>query len=173
MKLKQLLENENKYKINWIRPDENYFKQELRELSDNEANYDLLKPFKVLPKTMEMYRNKQKPNQEIYNEIMNFYKSGQPKLVSQQESKNIDNMNKDHNSPKELDDFIKGDKGFPIFKKHLSITHNNLQKNKVINLPMPFVIKLPNGKLHLIGGAKRSIVALAYGIPITVWMMHF
>lgn len=60
--------------------------------------------------------------------------------------------------------------------KNYLITYDDLIKNKSISLPAPFIINLKNtdGKpYHLIGGHKRSTIALQLGIPVKCWFIEF
>jgi hypothetical protein len=55
-------------------------------------------------------------------------------------------------------------------------TYDALVKDKSISLPSPFIINLKNtdGKpYHLVGGHKRSTIALQLGIPVTAWLIEF
>ncbi len=55
-------------------------------------------------------------------------------------------------------------------------TYDNLVDNKNISLPAPFIINLKNdeGKpYHLVGGHKRSTIALQLGIPVKAWFIEF
>ena len=54
--------------------------------------------------------------------------------------------------------------------------YNELEKEKSITKPAPFIINLKNndGKpYHLIGGHKRSTIALQLGIPVKAWFIEF
>jgi len=56
------------------------------------------------------------------------------------------------------------------------ITYDELVKEKSITKPAPFIINLKNddGKpYHLIGGHKRSTIALQLGIPVKAWYIQF
>jgi hypothetical protein len=56
------------------------------------------------------------------------------------------------------------------------ITYDELVKEKSITKPSPFIINLKNdaGKpYHLIGGHKRSTIALQLGIPVKAWFIEF
>jgi hypothetical protein len=55
-------------------------------------------------------------------------------------------------------------------------TYDALVKDKSISLPAPFIINLKNkeGKTsHLVGGHKRSTIALQLGIPVKAWYIEF
>jgi hypothetical protein len=57
-------------------------------------------------------------------------------------------------------------------------TYDTLVKDKSISLPAPFIINLENddeepNQYHLIGGHKRSTVALQLGIPVKAWFIKF
>ena len=55
-------------------------------------------------------------------------------------------------------------------------TYDNLVDNKNISLPAPFIIELKNNEgkpYHLIGGHKRSTIALQLGIPVKAWLIKF
>jgi hypothetical protein len=56
------------------------------------------------------------------------------------------------------------------------ITYDELVKEKSISKPAPFIINLKNddGKpYHLVGGHKRSTIALQLGIPVKAWLIEF
>jgi hypothetical protein len=56
------------------------------------------------------------------------------------------------------------------------ITYDELVKEKSISKPAPFIINLKNteGKpYHLVGGHKRTTVALQLGIPVKAWFIEF
>jgi hypothetical protein len=56
------------------------------------------------------------------------------------------------------------------------ITYDELVKDKSISKPAPFIINLKNmdGKpYHLVGGHKRTTVALQLGIPVKAWFIEF
>ena len=55
-------------------------------------------------------------------------------------------------------------------------TYDNLVDNKNISLPAPFIINLKNNEgkdYHLVGGHKRSTIALQLGIPVKAWFIEF
>jgi hypothetical protein len=57
-------------------------------------------------------------------------------------------------------------------------TYDALVKNKSISLPAPFIINLKNDDkkpkpYHLVGGHKRTTVALQLGIPVKAWFIEF
>lgn len=55
-------------------------------------------------------------------------------------------------------------------------TYDALVKDKSISKPAPFIINLKNddGKpYHLIGGHKRTTIALQLGIPVKAWFIEF
>ena len=54
--------------------------------------------------------------------------------------------------------------------------YNELEKEKSITKPAPFIINLKNvdGKpYHLVGGHKRTTIALQLGIPVKAWFIKF
>ncbi len=56
------------------------------------------------------------------------------------------------------------------------ITYDELVKEKSISKPAPFIINLKNtdGKpYHLVGGHKRTTIALQLGIPVKAWFIEF
>jgi len=56
------------------------------------------------------------------------------------------------------------------------ITYDELVKKKSISKPAPFIINLKNkeGKpYHLVGGHKRTTIALQLGIPVKAWFIKF
>ena len=56
------------------------------------------------------------------------------------------------------------------------ITYDELVKDKSISKPAPFIIELKNNEgkpYHLIGGHKRSTIALQLGIPVKAWLIKF
>ena len=82
----------------------------------------------------------------------------------------------------------KGIKGIEEFKKLVSNsplimdvenylkTYDNLVENNKIKLPAPFVINLEDNdgnRYRLIGGHKRSTIALQLGIPVQVLFIEF
>jgi hypothetical protein len=57
-------------------------------------------------------------------------------------------------------------------------TYDALVKNKSISLPAPFIINLKNDDkkpkpYHLVGGHKRTTIALQLGIPVKAWYIKF
>lgn len=77
----------------------------------------------------------------------------------------------DTQDPNELLDQVRKDKNLTRLQSNIE----NFIKPGEKQLPAPFVIKLPtcrDGKTYnLLGGHKRSTVALRLGIPIKVWLM--
>ena len=56
------------------------------------------------------------------------------------------------------------------------ITYDELVKDKSISKPAPFIINLKNTDgepYHLVGGHKRSTIALQLGIPVKAWFIKF
>jgi len=56
------------------------------------------------------------------------------------------------------------------------ITYDELVKDKSISKPAPFIINLKNTNdkpYHLIGGHKRTTIALQLGIPVKAWFIEF
>ena len=56
------------------------------------------------------------------------------------------------------------------------ITYDELVKDKSISKPAPFIINLKNtdgDPYHLVGGHKRSTIALQMGIPVEAWFIEF
>lgn len=56
------------------------------------------------------------------------------------------------------------------------ITYDELVKDKSISKPAPFIINLKNtdgDPYHLVGGHKRSTIALQLGIPVKAWFIEF
>jgi hypothetical protein len=136
------------------------------------------------------------PPQEIKKEIFNLIKSG--KLVDWNKVEETGNMGDftqvfGHKSwkggIKYCASFEPGDEGIEDLRARLDkdlskltvdleryfITYDELVKEKLITKPAPFIINLKNdGKpYHLIGGHKRSTIALQLGIPVKAWFIEF
>lgn len=66
--------------------------------------------------------------------------------------------------------------GFDDTMKAYTRNFDELLAEKTISKPAPFIINLKNdnGKpYHLVGGHKRSTIALQLGIPVKAWLIEF
>ena len=145
----------------------------------------------------DMEKFKENPPQEIKKEAFTLIKSGN--LVDWTKVKETGNMGdltqvfgpkSGKGGTKGSVSFIPGVEGIEDLRSRLDkdlsklsadlenylITYDQLVKEKSITKPAPFIINLKNndGKpYHLIGGHKRSTIALQLGIPVKAWFIEF
>ena len=145
----------------------------------------------------DMEKFKENPPQEIKKEAFTLIKSGN--LVDWTKVEETGNMGdltqvfgpkSGKGGTKGSVSFIPGVEGIEDLRSRLDkdlsklsadlenylITYDQLVKEKSITKPAPFIINLKNndGKpYHLIGGHKRSTIALQLGIPVKAWFIKF
>ena len=199
-----IIEDDQKtYKVEWLKPTPEYFKQELDELLGNDArfseneffhpqNYDLM--YSLFPHTFKMIAehskgsdidNEQETKDILLNkkipDLMDDWDDFKKVLLkdkqSQREGFNLFNKGKMKEWDKEK---INSTSNMGNIKTWLSKGYEKnikaFEKEKNRELPPPFVMRLPSGgekgnEYTLIGGHKRSTVAIQLGIPITVWFI--
>ena len=147
----------------------------------------------------DMESFKLNPPADIKKEVFNIIKSGKLQDWSLDKVKQTGNMgdftqvfgpNSGKGGIKGKLSFTKGIEGIEDLRSRLKtdlaqvsadmerylITYDELVKDKSISKPAPFIINLKNtdGKpYHLVGGHKRTTVALQLGIPVKAWFIEF
>jgi hypothetical protein len=147
----------------------------------------------------DMERFKLNPPADIKKEVFNLIKSGKLQDWSLDEVKKTGNMgdltqvfgpNSGKGGFKSKISFKSGVEGIEDLRSRLKtdlapnskdmerylFTYDELVKEKSISKPAPFIINLKNteGKpYHLVGGHKRTTVALQLGIPVKAWYIKF
>lgn len=142
---------------------------------------------------------KKNPPEEIRKEAFNLIKSGKIQDWSLDKVKQTGNMgdltqvfgpNSGKGGFKGKVSFTNGIEGIEDLRSRLEtdlapnsadmerylITYDELVKDKSISKPAPFIINLKNtdgDPYHLVGGHKRSTIALQLGIPVKAWFIEF
>ena len=142
---------------------------------------------------------KKNPPEEIRKEAFNLIKSGEIQDWSLDKVKQTGNMGdltqvfgptSGKGGFKGKVSFTKGVEGIEDLRSRLKTdlapnsedmanylkTYDALLKDKSISLPAPFIINLKNtdgDPYHLVGGHKRSTIALQLGIPVKAWSIKF
>ena len=148
---------------------------------------------------VDMESFKSNPPEDIKKEAFNLIKSGKLQDWSLDKVKQTGNMgdftqvfgpNSGKGGIKGKLSFTKGIEGIEDLRSRLKtdlapisadmerylITYDELVKDKSISKPAPFIINLKNtdgDPYHLVGGHKRSTVALQLGIPVEAWFIEF
>jgi hypothetical protein len=142
---------------------------------------------------------KENPPEDIKKEVFNLIKSGELQDWSLDKVKQTGNMgdltqvfgpNSGKGGFKTKISFKSGVEGIEDLRSRLKtdlapnskdmerylFTYDELVKEKSISKPAPFIINLKNTDdkpYHLVGGHKRTTIALQLGIPVKAWFIKF
>jgi hypothetical protein len=142
---------------------------------------------------------KENPPEDIKKEVFNLIKSGELQDWSLDKVKQTGNMgdltqvfgpNSGKGGFKTKISFKSGVEGIEDLRSRLKtdlapnskdmerylFTYDELVEEKSISKPAPFIINLKNTDdkpYHLIGGHKRTTIALQLGIPVKAWFIEF
>jgi len=146
--LRAIVEASVGYTIKWVRPD---FSKEVDEYTENEYTNRKLSEAGIILKTKK--------------DVIAFLKGGQPEEVPKKTLKsrgdNLTLSKKDFDS--ELSD--------PGYAKSFRFMEKALGENGSITLPMPILVKKPDGDYHGFAGNRRMNLAWRKDLPITFWVV--